>query len=496
MLAITRLPALGLFLGLVLATTSCSYFREEAATKLYNKGVDLQKQNSLDEALAAYHELIDKYSQDTANPAILKVVCAGMQNEIYIIHHQTVPKRSTAPVDAMIATCGADPREEMRTTVAEAMYNKAVDDEAQNRNAQAIETYRRVIETYGRDVAIETRRTVAAATVNLGIGQGKNNQPAEAVSTFRQMISTYASEADGEIREQRAMAMYNLGGALQRGRQFDEAVTIYDQLIASYATAKGNVFRNLVMKGLAQQARTYVALNRPDDAGKDYVQLIKAFAPGNTPEERVVVASSGVGLGDILRAKHRVDDAVRLYDETIGTYSGDTDNDVRATMAVALQNKAMALEERSLDDSLAVFEQVVKTYGADHDASISWTVGYSLNAAAYKRLLIAKREWRNKARALAELHAAQSEITASLARIPNRSWTLGNLAYVQWLLGDQAASAQSFASALADPQNGGATIYKDTLSDVALFPIREDAAFHKMIDQEWLKYGAEHPGNS
>ena len=419
-----------------------------------------------------------------------------MQNEIYLIHHQTGPQRSKAPVDAMIATCGADPREEMRSSVAEAMYNKAVDYERQNRMAQAIETYQRVIETYGKDGAIETRRAVAAATLNLGIDQGKNNQPAEAVSAFRKIINSYASETDSEIREGRATAMYNLGGVLQRSQQPDEAIAIYDQLIASYATAKGNVFHNLVMKGLAQQARTYVSLRRLDDAGKDYLQLIKAFAPSNTLEERVVVASSGVGLGDILRAKHQVDDAVHVYDETISAYSGDTDNNVRAIMAGALENKALALEERSLDESLTVFEQVVKTYGADHDASINWTVGYSLNAAAYKRLLIAKREWRNKTRALAELHAAQGEIMASLARIPNRSWTLGNLAYVQWLLGDQAAAAQSFASALADPQNGGATIYKDTLGDIALFPIREDAAFHRMIDQEWLKYGAEHPGKS
>ena len=91
MRATIRLPAQGVLLGLVLATTSCSYFREEAATKLFNKGVELQQQNSLDEALATYEELTDKYSGEAGNPAILKVVCAGMQNEIYLIHHQTGP---------------------------------------------------------------------------------------------------------------------------------------------------------------------------------------------------------------------------------------------------------------------------------------------------------------------------------------------------------------------------------------------------------------------
>lgn len=417
-----------------------------------------------------------------------------MQNKAIILHQQASPKRSMALADSMIATCGGDPREDMRSKVAEAMYNKAVAYDHQNQYVPAMETYRQVIETYGRDASIETRRTVVVSTVNLVVDQERNRLLPEAVATFQQLISAYANDTDGEIREQRAWAMFGLGSVQQEGGRLEEAVASFDQLIGSYTTASGKVYKNIVMQALDREARAYLSLNRPEDGGRVSMQLVKAYAPGSTPEERLLVAQAGLRLGKILLAGHQTAAAVKLCDDLAGTYSGDAGTEMREVVAESLQTKALAVQESSPDDALVIFEQVARTYGADRTARISWTVGYSLNAAAYKRLLIAKRDWRDKGRAQAQLRVAQEEITASLARIPGRSWTLGNLAYVQWLLGDQAAAMQSFASALADPKNGGATIYKDTLDDIARFPIREDAGFRRMVDAAWMKYGAGHPG--
>jgi tetratricopeptide (TPR) repeat protein len=493
---LTRIPALGLALGLALTTTSCSYFRQEAATKLYNKGVELQKQNSLDEAAAAYDELIDKYTQDTQDPAILKVVCTGMHNRAVILHKQLNFKRTIAFSDKIIATCGSDSREEIRSKVAAAMYSKAVVYEMQNQLALAIPVQSSVVETYSRDTWPETRRTVTAAMNNLGFDQLSANQVPESVSTFRHLLGSYATDPDPEIRGQCARALFGLGIALQQGQQFQEAVASYRQLIDTYASGNTAVTRNLVMRGLSQLAQAYQDLKQPRDAETAYIRLITTYGPGKTPDERLLVTHSGLKLGAILREQHQTAASVKVYDDLISAYSGDAGNEMRAILAEALQNKALAVEDQSLDDALVIFEQVVKTYGADNDASINWTVGYSLNAAAYKRLLIAKRGWADRARTLNELQAAQSELNASLARIPNRSWTLGNLAYVQWLLGEHDTAEKTFAIGLNAPKDGGATLYKDTLGDIAKFPIREDKAFRSMIDRQWLRYGAEHPGNS
>lgn len=411
MRAIKRLSALSLLLGIALATSSCGYFRAVSAAKLYNKGVELQKQKNMDGALAAYDELIETYGKDTGSPDVMNTLCSGMYNEAVILNGMPQnSQRIKTLEDQLISTCATDPRNTIRGVMAGVMYNKSVEYDRLKKGAQATQILAKVVDTYANDTDPNTRQLVASAMGNLGLHLADENRFPEAASTFRRMISTYAGDKEPDIREQRAKAIYDLGVVLERTQQPQEAIDAYQQVI--------------------------------------------------------------------------------------DTYSRDTGSGVRGLVAMSMQSKAQLVQAHSLDEALVIFEQVVKTYGEDRDAGISWTVGYSLNAAAFKRLLIAKREWSDRARALAELHAAQDELNASLARIPSRSWTLGNLAYVQWLLGDPAAAAQSFASALDDPKNGGATIYKDTLGDLARFPIREDAGFHKMLDQEWLKYGSRHPGSS
>lgn len=535
--ALVRLPALIVLSGTALLTASCHYFQEESATKLYNQAIKLGNQNQMAEALATYDKLFNTYKDQADNPEILKVLCSGLNNQA-ILTQEHLSWQQTIPItDRLVATCSADSRPEMRHIVALALFNQSVRlRREQHQTDQAIAVLRQLINTYAADTDPDTRATVAGGLLNLAVYLAdQDGHMPEVMGLLQRLITTYATDTAADVREQRAKALYALGSVQLKSQQPEQALATWQQLIDTYSPGDTAGLHNYVSKGLSDQAelygnfgkyaealanytrliKTYAQDKDPKiteklpywqymqanlqqktgqyhEAAVNYTNLIKTYSESPSPTVRPIVAESSLQLADICLQQHQADKANHIFDAIIQIFSQDTAPEIRWRVARAWQNKGVSQQDTHPTDAIAAFEQVVHLYGQDTDKDISWVVAFSLNAEAYSRLLMAKRMWHNRSGAHTELQTALAELNAALERTPTRSWTLGNLAYVQWLLGDRKGAMASFAKGLSDPENGGATLYKDTINDIARFPIPEDLGFRSMVNQQWVLYGTSH----
>jgi len=536
---LVRLPALILLSGTALLTASCHYAQEVSAGMLFEQALRLSEKNQMADALATYDKLFDTYKDQADNPEILDTLCRGLSNQAILTRKQVSPQQSIVITDRLLATCSADSRPELRSIVAQALYNKSLLLENEfHQPAQAIVVLRQLVNTYAGDTVPNTRGLVASGLYNLSVDL-VDDQPAEAMGLLQRLITSYAADTTAKAREQRAKALHTLGFLQQRSRQPTQAVATWQQAIDTYFPGDTAEIRRYVYRSLADQAeqyadsgkyaegltgytrliKTYAQDKDPEITGKlprwlamqaalqqetgqyheaavNYANLIKTYADSQSDNIRPIVANASFQLGEILLQQHQEDKAIQFFDAIIQTYSQDTTPAMRQRVAQAWQEKGRALQDSHPADAIATFEQVVRLYGQDTDKGISGIVAFSLNAEAYTRLLIAKRTWHNRAGARTELQTALQKLNAALARTPTRSWTLGNLAYVQWLLGDRSGATASFAKGLSDPENGGATLYKDTINDIALFPIPEDYGFRSMVNQQWMLYGTSHTSNT
>ena len=199
----------------------------------------------------------------------------------------------------------------------------------------------------------------------------------------------------------------------------------------------------------------------------------------------------------VFRKMNQTNEAISIYEQIIRDFGADSAPTVRRRVAGALVNKGVCLRQLGKpEDAIAVYDQVISDYAADSNPAMREPVAGALNGKGFTYLQKAKQAWAEPEKRLALLEEAQVNLSASLKKYSDSAITLGNLAYTQWLLGDQQASEDTFRSALTAPGNGGEFLYRATLDDIAQYPVPEDEGFRAMVERLWQEYQAQAPAKS
>lgn len=191
----------------------------------------------------------------------------------------------------------------------------------------------------------------------------------------------------------------------------------------------------------------------------------------------------------------RYDEACTTYEQLIATYSPDNTPAIREQVARAILNMGVALRQMQKPaEAIATYEQLIANYSSDNTPAIREQVANAFNSKGYVRLVEAKKVWEDSVRAFTLLREAQTDLLAGLDRRADCGMTRGNLAYVQWLIGDRPAAEESFRAALTSAHFGGEKLYHATLEDIAQHMVQEDDAFRAMVERLWAEYQAAKSG--
>ncbi|WP_189353748.1 tetratricopeptide repeat protein, partial [Vogesella fluminis] len=244
-------------------------------------------------------------------------------------------------------------------------------------------------------------------------------------------------------------------------------------------------------QALFNRTLTLHQLKRHAEACTTYQQLIDTYASNNTPVIRELVAESMLNMGALLGEMQKQDEAIATFEKLIATYSSDNTPAIREQVAKAMRNMGVAFGKmQKPTEAISTYQQLIDTYSSDTTPAIREQVAKALNGKGFDLLLKAKKTWQNREQAQSLLREARNDLLAGLERRPGCGMTRGNLAYVQWLLGEAQAAEDSFRSALAAAQNGGEKLYHGTVTDIEQHTIAEDGGFRAMIERQWAEHQA------
>ena len=325
-----------------------------------------------------------------------------------------------------------------------------------------------------------------AAIEQMQTGLNTSDEQAQPISPIEQQALQQSAE---QIRE-KPEASYSFQDwnkrafDAYRSEQYEDAALYW-----KHASSIPNAGATNTAQALLNRAIALNQLKRHVEVCATYKQLISTYSSDNTPAIRELVGNAMFGEGVVLGKMQKQDEAIATYEKLIAAYSSDNTPAIREVVAKATSNMGAALMRMQKPaEAVAAYEKLIATYSSDDTPAIRDLVANAFNGKGFVRLMEAKKAWKDSDRAVALLREAQADLLACRNLRPNFGIALGNLAYVQWLLGDKQAAEESFRAALAAAQNGGKALYLATLDDIAMHSIEEDSAFRSMVERQRAEY--------
>ena len=271
---------------------------ENSASALFNQGVSLGQLHKHDAAIAAFDQLISRYTNDTSN-ALREQVAKAIVNSGATHGQMGDNEKEIAAYEQVIAAYSSDPTPTLREQVARAMVNKGFTHGQMGDNEKEIAAYEQVIATYSSDPAL--REPVARAMVNKGATHGQMGANDKAIATYEQVIDTYSSDPAPALREQVAKAMVNKGITHGKMGNNDKENATYEQVIDTYSSDPAPALHEQVTRALNCKGFTLLLSAKEQLVSGDGHQANNLLQKGETDLQAAVERKPqwGIALGNL-----------------------------------------------------------------------------------------------------------------------------------------------------------------------------------------------------
>lgn len=451
-----------------------------AAKALRYKGLTLSNLGRSEEALAVYEEVLKRFAGAT-EAALREQVARSMVHKAYVLGQLGRVEDAIAASEELVKCFAGATDYALREQVAIALFDKGVWLAQLGRFADGIAAYDQVTSLFGDAAELALRTEVAMALVNKSDAMERSGRREESVVVCEETVKRFGDAAEPALRRQVAMALFNKGIWLARLGRYAEAVAAGEDLDKRFGEAAEPAVREYVAMALLNRGFALGQLDRREDEIAVYDDLVKRFEEAAEPALREQVAKALFNKGFSLEQLGRREDELAAYDEVLRRFGAATDPALQQWVAQTLVNKGIVADRLGRNpDAVAAFEEVVRRYGESSDSVLRDQAGRALNGIGFSLLGDAKRAWAggDPQTARTRLVQAREKVAAALDRAPENPYVLGNLGYIDFLLGDKEKAAASLARAIA---LGGEDIRQAELKDAELHPLPQDAEFKEMV---------------
>lgn len=379
--------------------------------------------------------------------------------------------------DEVIVRFSSNPEDEMREVVSEALLRKGNSLADLNEYEQAIAAYDQLIELFGSRTAPSLLTRVAMALFNKGVLFGKLNRREEALGAFQEIVSRFRNTE--WAFPQFITALFNISGTLIFLQRFPEAVETANEVIKaceqSRVTSLLDSYRAdaLVNKSIAllRMDRFYDAIHVCDAIVQDY--------SASPYQEQVGKALINKGIAFV--RLDQFENALAVYEEALERVERATEHHPEEMVALIMVHKGFVLEKLDRkQEGVEIYQEVLRRFGGKNDPAVRPHVASASNGIGFYLLCVAKKHKTegDDAGATRELLKAKEAIESALEIRPNEPTILGNLAYIEFLLGRQAESCQILTKAI---RLGGETFRQIELNDTEIYPLPQDEVFRELL---------------
>jgi tetratricopeptide (TPR) repeat protein len=197
---------------------------------LLNLAITLKDAGRREEALTAYRNVVRSVG-DIADELVEKPVAAAMNNHANLLMDMGRAREAVVIVDDVVARWGDTINTDLAEQVAVARLRRGLAFSAMGRHGEAIAAYDELIDQTNLKVWPKFEHLVAKGLVNKGIRESAMDRKESALLTYYDAASRFAASRDAEVREQVAKALANAASELFDLKRYDEAIAMSQTVI-------------------------------------------------------------------------------------------------------------------------------------------------------------------------------------------------------------------------------------------------------------------------
>ena len=363
----TALPALAKLrpeMAGVAHSTEDEHGQVVAASTLFERGIELSQQNRMEDALAVFDTLVNRFGE-RETPALLERVAQALFGRGVTLGALNRPEEALAAYEEVQLRFGGSDSPALLATVGKALVNKGVRLDALDRPEEALAAYEEVQRRFGESNAPTLLEAVAKALFNKGATLGALDRPEEALAAYEEVQHRLGGSDAPALLEVVSGALVNKGLMLDALDRPEEALAAYEDVQRRFGGSDSPVLLETVGKALFHKGVKLGALNRSEEALAVWEEALRRFGGSDAPALPETVGKALVNKGRTLSALGQPEEALAAWEEALHRFGGSDSPALLETVAMALFLKGTVLSvfDRP-EEALAACEELLRRLDA------------------------------------------------------------------------------------------------------------------------------------
>ena len=355
-----------------------------AAGTLFQRGVALSEQNRMEDALAAFDELVNRF-RDHEIPVLLEWIAKALVNKGIALVALGRHEEALATNEEILRRLEGTDVPVLLEQVAIALLNKAATLGALGHPASALAACEEGLRRLEENDAPAFVEQLAKALVNKGVALAALNRPHEELAAYEDVLRRFGSSDAPALLEQVARALLYTGMTLGALDQPREEVAAYEEILRRFGDNEAPSLLEVVANALANKGAVLCTIDRPADALATCEDVMRRFGGSDAPAFLEAVAKALVNKGVALGELNRPEEALDAW-ERVRYQFGESDVlELCGSVVEALVNKGAVLSAiHRPDEALAACEDALQRFRASDAAVLLRPVAKALTNTLMK----------------------------------------------------------------------------------------------------------------
>ena len=334
-----------------------------AANDLLRKALALAESGRLQDAVAAWDEVVRRFGESDA-PADREQVATALASKGVMLSDLNRHTEALAAWNEVARRFRRSRTPAFETLVANALVGMAIALNALNRPGEALETCDEMLERFGESGSSGLHGEVAVTMVVRGHALMALNRVDEAIDAWDAVVDRFGTSDSLRIVEQVASALGNIGTALFQSGRLEEALTAFDGVVQSHKASDAPILRKVVAHCFANRGNVLAALDREAEALSSWEEAIRGFEAGGPPEAAEPYCSALMNRAAAVYRAGRAEEALEQWADVVERFGTDDRPELLTVVANAQTHRCALLEQTGrYEEALAVWQEVEVRFG-------------------------------------------------------------------------------------------------------------------------------------
>ena len=352
------------------------------ARALYNNAIELENQNRLEDALAAYDTIIDRFGARNA-PDIQQTVAQSLVNKGALLHESDRPNDALTVFDEVSSRFGQSNTVALLVPVARALVNKSTTLHGLNRLEEALTACDQVVNLFGANNTLCALNSdvVGQALVNKGDILHELERSEEALSAYDQVVSQFneAETNSPQILELIARSLVNKATTCFELNRFEQAFEICDEVVSRFGESDDPTLLYAIGLTLVNKSIALDDSHWPEEALTVCDELVNRFGSSRNDALLDFVAQAFLVKASAFGSLNRTEQAIAAYDEVVSRFDNSDAPMLLEKVAIALFDKGNNFcRSNHLEEALAAYDELVRRFGKHETPFFLEQVGKAL----------------------------------------------------------------------------------------------------------------------